>query len=189
MSTRHKIILSILILSFIATFAFSQDFAVDKGGFILSGTGGFISQGGDLYEDFDGNRVSTFSLTSTVNYFVVRNVFIGAGLAYTRISRGDDSMSTIGIGPTVGYALGKAESKSYPYIATSIHFYSIGTDGETVSGTNIFISAGMIFSIKKHLGLILEIGYNFQNLKHEDWAESMSGNAFTISIGIAGLIF
>ncbi len=184
-----KIILSILLLSFITTFAFSQDFAVDKGGFILSGTGGFISQGGDLYEDFDGNRLSTFSLTSTVNYFVVRNVFIGAGLAYTRISQGEDSISTIGIGPTVGYALGKAESKSYPYVAASIHFYSIGTDGETVSGTNIFISAGMIFSIKKHLGLILEVGYNFQNLKHEDWVESMSGNAITISIGIAGLIF
>jgi outer membrane protein W len=89
----------------------------------------------------------------------------------------------------VGYAFGKAGSKSYPYVAAGINFYSMGTDGETISGTNIFISAGMIFSIKKHLGLILEIGYNFQNLKHEDWAESMSGNAFTISIGIAGLIF
>jgi len=184
-----KIILSILLLSFSATFAFSQDYAVDKGGFILSGTGSFTSQGGDLYEDFEGNRLATFSLTSTVNYFVVRNVFIGAGLAYTRMSHGDASMSTIGIGPTVGYAFGKAESKSYPYIDTSIHFYSIGADGETTSGTNILISAGMIFSIKEHLGLILEIGYNFQNLKHEDWAESESGNAFVISIGIAGLIF
>ena len=184
-----KIILAILLLSFSATFVFSQDYAVDKGGFILSGTGSFISQGGDLYEDWEDNRLSTFSLTSAVNYFIVRNVFIGAGLAYTRVSQGDDSMSTIGIGPTMGYALGKAESKSYPYIATSIHFYSIGFDGETTSGTNIFIGAGMIFSIKKHLGLILEIGYNFQNLKHEDWDESMSGNAFSVSIGIAGLIF
>jgi len=184
-----RIILSIILLSFSAIFAFSQDYAVDKGGFILSGTGSFLSQGGDLYEDFEGNRLSTFSLTSTVNYFVVRNVFIGAGLAYTRLSQGEDSLSTIGIGPTVGYAFGKAGSKSYPYVAAGINFYSMGTDGETISGTNIFISAGMIFSIKKHLGLILEIGYNFQNLKHEDWAESMSGNAFTISIGIAGLIF
>ena len=184
-----RIILSILLLSFIATFAFSQEFAVDKGGFILSGTGSFTSQGGDLYEDFEGNRLSTFSLTSAANYFVVRNVFIGAGISYNRISQGDSSMSTIGIGPTVGYAFGKAEGKSYPYVATGIHFHSLGFDGETTSGTNILISAGMIFSVKKHLGLVLEIGYNFQNLKHEDWDESMSGNAFVISIGIAGLIF
>lgn len=184
-----KIILSLLFLSFIVTFAFSQEYAVDKGGFILAGTGGFMSQGGDLYEDWEDNRLSTFALASTVNYFVVRNVFIGAGVAYTRISQGDDSVSTIGIGPSVGYAVGKKESKSFPYITAGIQFHSMGEDDYTVSGTDIFIGAGMIFSIKKHLGLILEIGYNFQNLKHEDWDESMSGNAFTISIGIAGLLF
>lgn len=184
-----RIILSILLLSFSATFAFSQDYAVDKGGFILSGTGSFTSQGGDLYEDFEGNRLSTFSLTSAANYFVVRNVFIGAGVAYTRVSQGEDSMSTIGVGPTVGYAFGKAEGKSYPYIATGIQFYSVGANDETISGTSILVSAGIIFSIKKHIGLVLEIGYNFQTLKHEDWAESESGNAFVVSIGIAGLIF
>jgi hypothetical protein len=184
-----KIILSILLLLFSATFAISQDYAVDKGAFILSGTGSFTSQGGDLYKDFEGNRLSTFSLTSAADYFVVRNVFIGAGITYTRMSQGEDSMSTVGIGPTVGYAFGKAEGKSYPYIATGIQFYSVGADDETIPGTNIFIGAGMILSIKEHLGLVLEIGYNFQKLKHEDWAESESGNAFIISIGIAGLIF
>jgi len=183
-----RIISSILLLSFIATFAISQDYAVDKGAFILSGTGGFMSQGGDLYEVGE-DRLSTFSLTSVANYFVIPNVFIGAGITYTRVSQGEDSMSTIGIGPTVGYAFGKAEGKSYPYIAGGFHFHSIGANDETISGTNILVSAGIILSIKKHIGLVLEIGYNFQNLKHEDWAESESGNAFVVSIGIAGLIF
>ncbi|UCE20893.1 MAG: hypothetical protein JSV46_01280 [Candidatus Aminicenantes bacterium] len=184
-----KIILSIFLLSFIATFAFSQDHAVDKGAFILAGTGSFISQGGDLYEDFEENRLSTFTLTSTVNYFVVHNVFIGAGLSYNRMAQGDFSMSTIGIGPTVGYAFGKTESKSNPYIAGSIQLYSLGTDGDTTSGTDISINAGIIISIKEHLGLIIEIGYHFQNLKNEAWPESMSGNIFSIGIGIAGLLF
>jgi hypothetical protein len=184
-----KIILSILLLLFSATFAFSQDYAVDKGAFILSGTGGFLSQGGDLYEDLEENRLSTFTLTSAVNYFIVRNVFIGAGLSYNRMAQGDASVSTIGIGPTVGYAFGKTESKSNPYIAASIQLYSLGTDGDTTSGTDISIGAGMIFSIKEHLGLIIEAGYHFQNLKNEAWPESISGNIFSISIGIAGLLF
>lgn len=184
-----KIILSILLLSFSTTFAFSQDYAVDKGAFILSGTGGFISQGGDLYEDFEENRLSTFTLTSAVNYFVVRNMFIGAGLSYNRMAQGDASVSTIGIGPTVGYAFGKKESKSNPYIAAGIQLYSLGSDGDTTSGTDISIGAGMIISIKEHFGLIIEVGYHFQNLKNEAWPESISGNIFGISIGIAGLLF
>lgn len=184
-----KIIFLILLLSFSATFAFSQDYAVDKGAFILSGTGGFISQGGDLYEDIDENRLTTFSLTSTVNYFVIRNVFIGAGLSYNRMAQGDFSVSTLGIGPTVGYAFGKTEGKIYPYFAAGIQLYSLGAAGDTTSGSDIAISAGMIISIKEHLGLIVEVGYHFQNLKNEAWPESLSGNIFSIGIGIAGLLF
>jgi outer membrane protein W len=105
------------------------------------------------------------------------------------MAQGDASMSTIGIGPTVGYAFGKKESKSNPYIAAGIQLYSLGSDGDTTSGTDISIGAGMIISIKEHFGLIIEVGYHFQNLKNEAWPESISGNIFGISIGIAGLLF
>ena len=188
-----KIILSILLLSFCATFAFSQDYAVDKGSFWLAGMASFASQGGDLYKDAEDNRITTFSLAPNVSYFVARNVFIGAGITWTRTSQGDYSEHFFGIGPHVGYAFGNAESKVYPYIGAGFQFGSVGAswdgESETISGTQITIGAGVILPVKEHFAVVIEIGYIFHSMKGEDWTERVSGNMFAIGIGIAGFIF
>lgn len=187
-----KIILSILLLSFCATFAFSQDYAVDKGSFWLTGTASFASQGGDLYKDWEDNRLTTFTLAPNVSYFVARNVFIGAGLSWTRTSQGDYSEHIFGIGPHVGYAFGTAESKVYPYIGAGFQFGSGGASwngSETISGTQITIGAGVILPIKEHFAVVIEIGYMFHSMKGEDWPERLSGNILAIGIGLAGFIF
>jgi hypothetical protein len=188
-----KIILSILLLSFCATFAFSQDYAVDKGSFWLTGMASFASQGGDLYKDAEDNRITTFSLAPNVSYFVARNVFIGAGITWTRTSQGDYSEHIFGIGPHVGYAFGNAESKVYPYIGAGFQF---GSGGESwdgfdykITGTQITIGAGVILPVKEHFAVVIEIGYIFHSMKGEDWDERESGNILAIGIGLAGFIF
>lgn len=184
-----KGILIIVILVLSSSFALSQQFAVDKGSTIISGMGSYASQGGDLFENSDGDRATTIMLMSIVNHFIAPNISIGAGVAYTSQSQGDYSYHTIGIGPTLGYFIGDSNSKGYPYLAAGIRYYSIGDEDDSISGTDIVIGAGIIAPVKDHVGIIIEAGYHIMNLKNKDWDESESGNIIMVGIGIAGLLY
>lgn len=177
----------IILLS--SSFALSQEFAVDKGSTIISGMGNYASQGGDLFENSNGDRATTIMLMPTVNHFIAPNISIGGGVAYTSQSQGDYSFHTIGIGPTLGYFIGDSNSKSYPYLATGIRYYSMGDEDDSISGTDILIGAGIIVPVKNHAGIVIEAGYHIMNLKHKDWDKSEPGNIIMVGIGIAGLLY
>ena len=185
-----KVIILLLLIFSGSSLVYSQDYTIDKGAIIISGIGSFSSRGGELFEDFEGNRLTTIMLMPTINYFVASHLFIGGGVAFTRQSQGDDSQSKIGIGPTLGYAIGQAESKNYPYLAAGIRYYSLGfVFGESMSGTDIVIGAGLIATVTENLGIIIEAGYHIMNLKYENSIKSESGNIISVGVGVAGLIF
>ncbi len=185
-----KIFISLVLMLSSLSIVYSQDYVIDKGAIIISGIGSFSSRGGDLFENYEGYRLTTYMLMPNINYFVVSNFFVGGGIVYTRQKQGVDSQSTFGIGPTFGYALGQAKSKNYPYLAAGIRYYSLGFDtGESLSGTDIVIGAGLIAKVKENLGIIVEAGYHIMNLKYENSIKSESGDIISIGIGIAGLIF
>jgi hypothetical protein len=184
-----QFIMSILFIVLLTSIAFSQDYAIDKGSKIISGMGSYASQGGDLFENSDGDRATTIMLMPILNYFIAPNISIGGGVAYTSKSQGDYSIHTIGIGPTIGYFIGDSNSKSYPYLAAGIRYYSMGYDDDSISGTDIVIGGGVIAPVKDHIGIVIEAGYHIMNLKHKDWDESESGNIIMIGIGVAGLLY
>lgn len=184
-----KGILIIVTLLLSSSLALSQEFAVDKGSTIISGMGSYASQGGDLFENSDGDRATTIMLMPTINYFVAPNISIGGGVAYTSQSQGDYSYHTIGIGPTLGYFIGDSNSKSHPYLAAGIRYYSMGDEDDSISGTDIVIGGGIITPVKNHVGIVLEAGYHIMSLKHKDWDKSESGNLIMVGIGIAGLLY
>lgn len=107
-------------------------------------------------------------------------------IAEEETAQGND---TVGIGPSLGYAIGQADSKSYPYLATEIRYYSIGVNDQLVSGTDIVVGGGLIIPAREHLGIVVEVGYHIMNLKRDNWKESKSGNIISIGIGVAGLLF
>jgi hypothetical protein len=183
---RSLVIISILLMS--SFHALPQEFAIDKGGTIISGTGSFTSSGGDLYE-WDGDRITTIMLTPAVDHFFAPNIALGCRVNYTGQSLGDYSYHAIGIGPSLSYFIGDSGSKSYSFFACGIQYYNAGDDDSSILGTEIFISGGILAPIRDHVGIVIEAGYHMMNLKSDDWDESESGNEIMLGIGVAGLLY
>jgi hypothetical protein len=168
---------------------YAQEYATDKGALIIKGTAGFSNQSGDLYGSDD---TKTFLLSPNVNYFVGRNFFIGGGLDLTSQSQGDLSMSTVAIGPQIGVAFGNPDVKSIPFLAAGIRYASMnvsysGMGSASATGSSIYLGGGVIFAVKEHIGINLEVAANIQNLSTD--GQSASGTIFSIGVGISGLLF
>lgn len=192
MKTRNLIF--IFCLSSLCFSVSAQQYATDKKATIISGYGSFMSQGGDLFEDEDGNSANRITFTPNLNHFITKNFFIGGGIEFSVESQGDYKSNGIGIGPQIGYVFGGPESKALPYFDCGIRYYKMSTDygyiGDyQLSGSDIFIGFGVIVPVKSHIGLIFEGGYHMLDLKNNDDEKSFSGNIFSIGVGIAGLLF
>lgn len=188
----HKNASIAIFIIFLATAVMAQEYAIDKGSTIVAGMASFTSQGGDLYADSDDNRATSLTISPIVNHFFAPNVAIGAAVAYTREAQDDNSYHTLGIGPTLSYFIGAAKSATFPYLSAGIRYYNIGNEGDehdTIGGTDIVLGGGILATINGHIGIVIEAGYHIMNLKHKDWDESMSGNIFSVGIGIAGLFY
>jgi hypothetical protein len=187
-----KKLLFTLLLTFGFTMVWSQEYATDKGAKFFGLSGSFSSQSGDLYEDNDGNGLTSINLNPSFNYLVAKNFFIGGGLEFLNQKQGDYSQSTIGIGPQIGVFFANQESKVFPYLSLGFKYYSMsmgfgsGSDA-SLSGTNISLGAGMVIPVQEHIGITFDCSYNIQNLKTS--GVSVSGNILTIGVGILGFIF
>jgi len=192
MVSRFKVFLSVVLFFFFASTVFAGDYAVDKGSALVSGTFSFANASGDLYEE-DGNSATTISLNPSVLYFVIPNFAVGGNFLLAHTSQGDASMSALAIGPKVAYFIGGPNSKVYPYFGAGFAYVrqSVslgGGDDFTISGTKISLGAGAAVMVKPHWALVFEGAYNLDNMKPEN-EESVSGNIFAVSVGIAGFIF
>lgn len=147
---------------------FAQEFAVDKGATFISGVASFTSQGGELFEDYDGNNASTFNLSPNVNFFVAKNFFIGGGLEFAHEKQGDYTSNNIGLGPQIGYAFGNENSTAFPYFDVGLRYYGMSVDygsgNSEGSGTDIFLGAGIVIPVKSHLGITFEAGYHMMDI-------------------------
>lgn len=181
---------------------YGAEFAVGKGGMIVSGTAGFANYSGDSYKTYENGEEKDAALTEiwlqpALDYFVANNIFVGGALMLESASQDPASMTTIGIGPEVGYAFGKPESKMFPYgkigFAYASSSYDPGTTGSettTTTGTNISIHVGLIYPVVGHVGFFPELSYHMVSSKG-DWdnAETMNDSVIMLGVGIAGLIW
>jgi len=122
-SMKTKIILFVICLITLSSTVSAQQFALDKKATIISGSVSFMSQGGDLFEDLDGNKATSLTLAPNINYFITKNFFIGGSLEFSSEAQGDYSSNGIGIGPQIGYAFGGPESEVFPYLDLLSHFH------------------------------------------------------------------
>jgi hypothetical protein len=158
--------------------------ATDKGAILISGMASFSSQGGDLFEDIEENRLTTIAIVPSVFYFVIPGLGIGADASYNRQSQGDNALYTLGIGPKVGYFLDSG-SAAIPYVAGGGGFTTIG-NGDSESGYYFKVGGGVLLR-KDHLAVAFEAGYMYTSFDIE--GESFSGNAITVGVGFAGFLF
>ncbi len=172
----------------------AQQYAIDKKATIILGSGSFMSKGGDLFEDIDGNKATAFTFKPSLDHFITKNFFIGGSLEFSTESQGDYSYNGIGIGPHIGYAFGGPQSQVFPFLELGILYYRMNADygsgdDSQFSGSDISLGFGVIVPIKEHIGLIFGGGYHMMDLKDKDFDDNYSGNVFSVGIGIAGLLF
>lgn len=75
--------------------------ATDKGAMLVSGTFSFSSKGGDLYEGFDDDRLTTIAIVPSLFYFISPGLGVGGDLSFNRLYQRDFSAHVLGIGPKV----------------------------------------------------------------------------------------
>jgi len=206
-----RIYLISIVLLFAYNYVSAQEYAADKGAFIVNGTAGFSSSGGKLYEGSDKKRITSLQLTPSVDYFLVRNFFIGSTFIYSHDKIGYRKENTYGIGPELGFVFARPGSKTLPvislgylfthqnlgYISTSFDEYSYGNYGydpynyemdQSMHSNEIFVAFGMIIPVMKHIGLTIGGIYRSQNFKQSD-SFKISGNIFALNVGINGLLY
>ena len=204
--------ITLLLVLFVGT-SFSQDFPTDKGSKIVFGNVAFSSMGGDLYENSDGDRSTTIMATPSLTYFVSPGLAIGGKGLFNRSAQGDDSQTTLGIGPHIIFFIGGNKKPStikgttYPYLGAAFLYmrstykstwedydpWSGSTTKETsestTSGTAISLGFGIMHMLSNTIGLTGEFAYEIDNLKHEDADKSTSGNKFNILVGISAFLY
>lgn len=186
---RVLLLLSALLL---APSVLAQSYAIDKGSYLLGGTVGFTSQGGDLYDAGDGDRATTITLNPTFGYFVTPGLAIGGNVQFQKTSQGDFSTSTVGIGPSLAYYFGQPTSKVYPFISASVGYSSLSADagsfGSTsISGYQFGVTGGLSYMLARNVALTGGVFY--QNQTFTESGMSASGDTFGFQGGVTAFIF
>jgi len=174
------------------SFCFGAEYALDKGSNMFGITANYFTAKGELYEEDDESFTAILFMPHTLR-FVARNVGVGGDLLVLLTGQKDNKSITLGLGPKIIYFLGGKDKKSYPYLTTG--FYYIRNDLEYDdteshhSGTRFKVGLGVNSMLASHLGLLIEVSYNLDNLKEEDKEKSESGSMISVSMGLAGFSF
>ena len=184
-----KCIFVVLLIMLSCSYAFAQNSPVDTGAAIISGMASFTSS---KVKDAE-NSTTNIAVVPVVNYFIAPNIFLGGAVEYNSMKHGDYTSSSLGIGPSVGYAIGNKNSSTFPFIGARYMFNSSkdsdGTNDDKATGTRIFIGGGLIAAVKDHIGIVIEAGYNIMSDKPDGADESTSSSMISVGIGISGLLY
>ena len=170
---------------------------VDKGSTIFGGSVFFSSMSGDIYENSDSDSQTMFGLAPSIGYFVSPCIMIGGEIEYSKRSHGDDFVSLLAIGPTVGYYFNTIPSRAevkgamYPYVKSFFLYGKADMDGDDngVSVATLGGQGGAIFMLSETAGL--DISARFSNMSAKgEWAgaESVSVTVFWVGAGITAFI-
>lgn len=175
--------------------AYAQpEFATDGGSFSLGGNILSISSnGGELYDDDNGNRSINLNLNPDFNVFIVPSLSVGAEILVTYYLQGSYSRNSLGVGPALTYYIaGHKERRVYPYIGVAYMFIKsaykdteFDTEGDYKS-TYFTGKAGVIFMLSTAVGLNLE--YNYTSVA--TGSDTMTrGNQLYLGLGVKYYIF
>ncbi len=173
----------------VASPALAQDYATDRGAWLLGGTVSYTSDGGELYENLDGDRQNTALLNPRALYFVSPGLAIGGQVVVQYASQGDASFTTLGIGPEIAYYFGGAGSTVYPFVDANVSYANLSSEGFDASGFGFGFGAGAAFMLSPSVALVGGGSYTIENLSVDQVDESFSGNRFRLELGVSAFIF
>jgi len=99
----------------------AQDYATDKGSFLIGGTASLSSSG----SDFEDGRTTALLLRPSAQYFVIPGLAIGGTVGWAYASFDESSLSTLSVGPRLSYFFGRSEQKIYPFVSASVGYSAL----------------------------------------------------------------
>lgn len=187
-----RVIFLMAIFVLFNSFCFGADYALDKGANMFGMTANYINAAGELYENKGESFTGILLMPHTVRFFR-RNLGLGGDLLVLLTGQGDNKLVTLGVGPKIMYFFGGKDKKSHPYLTSGFYYLRNDIEYDDLelhqSGTRFKIGLGVNSMLASHLGLLLEVSYNLDNLKEEDKEKSDSGSMLIVSMGLAGFIF
>jgi hypothetical protein len=161
---------------------------MDKGTFNVAGGVTFSSSSGDFYGD---EADSVFSLTPSARYFIIDGLAVGLDFLLQTNSDGEDSETTVGVGPAVAYMFDVNSPSIYPYVGTGVAFgsYSRSWSKYTTTALIFKLAGGVAIMVKPNLALLAELGYSIESYNNEYWDESEGGGTFSFSLGLSAFIY
>jgi len=191
----RKVLLTVLLVAAFGT-VFAAENPVDKGSMLLSGQVYFQTQSGDLYENMDGDAITTMAFQPEVGYFVAPNIMVGASLEYFDQSQGDAGVTRFGIGPMVGYFFDmtkdEVQGSIYPYIIGFFRYSSVDVEGLDDSQTwTMFGGKGGIHWMLSD-AVSLNAGVQVSTDSYDsgaEGAESISGITMWVGAGISAFVY
>ena len=179
---RKAIIFCIAVLLLVPAFLNAQpEYPTDKGSMLIGGTAYFTSSGGDARGN---NRFNV--LSTKIMYFIAQNLAFGGNFLFMNQSWGDDSQTSIGIGPVIIYYLGEPDRKTLPFIGSSFTYANLS---DAYSQIIISVNGGVTFMIARNVGITGEAVFQFENFSPEGGGDSKTGNSFGIAFGVTAFIY
>ena len=182
-----KFVLISMIAMITASGLQAQEYFSDKKSSFFGLSATLSSSGGDLYEDNSGNRFTNGTIAGSWNYFVAKQFFIGGAVATTFQAQGANDATVVGIGPQMGFAFGKPDSRSLPFLTVGYRFEKYTGGNSSMNGSDVMFGLGFLFKAVDHLGVTVEAGYHLKSVN--SGGVSASGNVFMVGVGLTGLLF
>jgi hypothetical protein len=163
--------------------AFCQTSPVDKGSWLISGQGSFMSTG---YEH-DNDRYTQLSIAAGPGIFVSPGLMVGGNFNLTNASYGGDSQTSWGIGPKLAYFFGanlkkKLPGAVYPYLGASVSLIGM-SNGDSETGSQVMFGGGIAYMVTRSVALNAEASYQLQSIYDS------TINTFGIQLGFSFFIW
>ena len=174
----------------------AQDYATDKGSFLIGGAASLSSSG----NDFEGGRSTTLSIAPSAQYFVIPGLAVGGTIGWAYASYEDFSFSTLNVGPRLSYYFGRSAQNIYPFVSAAVGYLRSSSDSgafdQTASGTQFDVSGGATFMIARNVGLTGELFYTQRSEETDtdvgllgDITTAFGSDSFGLRFGISAFVF
>lgn len=148
---------------------------------------GMIMVGGNIgFDSYSFNEFTSTTLyvTPLAGFMVTDNLMVGASLGLV-LYGGDDSGSSIGIGPFVRYYLpGENSARFFGQAGIDYSSFDPGDNFDATSSFGFNLGVGMDYFINKHVAFEAILG--FSSDKDDD--DDESATSFGLNIGVAAFI-
>ena len=117
-------VLLLVVVFFMLTVCFSQEFITDRGSWLIAGQFVFAKSYGEFYENSDGESSIQWSIEPNASHFVSPAIAIGGVLLVENYIQGDYRRNSVGAGPQLYYFIGGEKSRE-EYEGTPLPFLNI----------------------------------------------------------------